>query len=49
MTHYSGEYEHNDFIDEAKQSETKISNYLITNVKSLLNNSKNKLINFIIR
>jgi hypothetical protein len=44
ITHYGGEDEYNDFIDEAKDLETKISNYLITNEKSLLNNLKSELV-----
>lgn len=48
ITHYGGEEEYRDFIDEATELELKILKYLITNEKSLLNKKKNELTNFIL-
>lgn len=48
ITHYGGEEEYEDFIDEAKELEVKIFKYLLANEKSLMNKKKDELINFIL-
>jgi hypothetical protein len=48
ITHYGGEEEYENMIEEANELETKISNYLLKNVKYMLNKKKDDIKNFIL-
>lgn len=48
ITHYGGEEEYENMIEEANELETKITNYLLKNEKYLSNKKKDDMKNFIL-